>query len=314
MDPWIIAFREYLDVERNASGHTVLNYLMDIHQFIAEKWPDQEEAPFSWNRVDRYDARRFVVAFQQTGSSPATTSRKISSLRAFFRYLLREGVVDLNPFSGIPLPKKDRRLPPVLSQKEVEAILEAPLRGVEFRSQRADLRPFEIYAAYRDRAILEVLYSTGIRISELTGLNHRHVDMLGGLITVRGKGKKERMCPLGGPALRALRELQEKIFPEPATGVRVDPLPVFLNRFGKRLTPRSVERRLKTYLIDAGLESHFTPHALRHSFATHLLDSGADLRSVQELLGHASLSTTQIYTHVSIERLKEVYAQAHPRA
>jgi integrase/recombinase XerC len=263
--------------------------------------------------VDRFAARRFLVSFQKENAKATTTRRKLASMRSFFRHLVREEIVKANPFTAVVLPKMPRRLPKVMSVEEVKRLLEAPINA-----------PLEIgevetvwsaYARARDVAILEVLYSTGMRLSELTGMNDDQIDILSGVIRVRGKGKKERLCALGGPATDALQKLAEMRLDFWATiSGKGRPPSLFLNKHGGRLTPRSVERLLKKYLQLAGLNPEMTPHALRHSFATHLLDAGADLRSVQEMLGHASLSTTQIYTHVSIERLREVYAKAHPRA
>ena len=315
-DPMIAAFADYLDAERNASTHTLDNYLMDIGQFIREKWGEAPPLLIPWKQVDRFDARNFIVSFQKMESAPTTTARKVSSLRSFFRFLVREGAVDKNPFAGIPLPKKDGRLPKVMSQAEVERLLNAPQALLAAaRKNGKTPTPFEAYAAARDTAMLEILYSTGIRISELVGLNDKQFDPYSGIITVRGKGKKERMCPLGRPALAAMQKAHEAWeLLRQTGGLQGGGGAVFRNKLGTRLSARSVERSLKKYLAHAQLQSDLSPHALRHSFATHMLDHGADLRSVQELLGHASLSTTQIYTHVSIERLKEVYAEAHPRA
>jgi integrase/recombinase XerC len=274
--------------------------------------------------VDRLAARGFLVALQKEGLSASSLQRKLSSLRAFFRHQVREERIPVNPFAGLSGPKRPRTLPRVLSVQETARLLEAPravaARTAETRRSARDLKPRQKasadYAALRDTAILECLYSTGCRISELTGLGDDRVDLLSGVVKVRGKGRKERLCPLGAPASRALessREARDRLFPirgRAAAAAR----PVFVNLDGGPLTPRSVERSLKAYLVEAGLNPALTPHALRHSFATHLLDAGADLRSVQELLGHASLSTTQIYTHVSVERLRKVYDDAHPRA
>ncbi len=248
--------------------------------------------------------------------SPATTGRKVSSLRSFYKFMAREEYVGINPFSGLLVPKRIKRLPNVLSVTEVNRLLQAPARAPD-AAPEGDSKPdgWSEYARWRDTAMLEVLYSTGMRISELAGLSDEQVDFLSGVVRVRGKGKKERLCPFGRPAHRALRTAMEKrnLF-WLALGKKGVPPAVFLNRRGGRLTTRSMERLMKKYLASAGLNPGISPHALRHSFATHMLDAGADLRSVQELLGHASLSTTQIYTHVSVERLKEVYEQAHPRA
>ncbi len=316
-DPWVERFMRYLEGERNASRHTLSNYLIDLKQFALQQWGDEAKPPFSWKSADRFAARRFLVEFQKIGSSPSTTSRKLSSLRSFFRFLVREKQVASNPFSGLQLPKKGRKLPNVLSVVEVGRLLDTPKQV--WQSQKGGLEAKKLawaeYVWQRDAAILEVLYSTGMRISELAELTEARIDFLSGVVTARGKGKKERLCPLGGPASRALRDAlnaREGIWG--LLGRSGKPDGVFLNRFGDPLTPRSMERNLKPYLAAADLNPEVSPHALRHSFATHLLDAGADLRSVQELLGHASLSTTQIYTHVSVERLKQVYEQAHPRA
>lgn len=311
-DPALEQFVRYLEGEKNASGHTIANYLMDLRQFIHQQWGSDARPPFRWAEVDRFAGRRFLASFQKNGCSPATARRKLASLRSFFRFLLREEIVKSNPVAGLILPRRLRKLPAVFSVEEVGRLLAAPLRedaGTESKN------PFARCARLRDGAILEIIYSTGMRLSEVTSLKEDQVDLLSGLIRVRGKGKKERLCPLGGPATKALRAyLDEReswlaLSEKPRRGA-----PLFLNKLGGPLTPRSVERMMKKYLIAAGLDPSRSPHALRHSFATHLLDAGADLRSVQELLGHASLSTTQIYTHVSIERLKEVYEKAHPRA
>ncbi len=307
----------YLEGEKNASEHTRVNYLMDIRQFAGLTWGDDIKLPVSWASADRFAARRFAVSFQKMESAPATTARKISSLRSFYRYLLREELVPVNPFSGLQIPRRERRLPDVLSVDQVGRLLDAPMKlkddgGGDGRRGDANWR---YYAVVRDRAILEVLYSTGMRVSELIGMDESQADLVSGLVKARGKGKKERLCPLGRPAVRALREALDAretlYFGEGRSYRRGAP---FLNKHGGRITVRSVERIMKKYLAEAGLRADVSPHALRHSFATHLLDAGADLRCVQELLGHASLSTTQIYTHISVERLKEVYEQAHPRA
>lgn len=313
-DPAMQAFADYLRAERDASEHTLANYLMDIRQFIELHWGENAAPPFAWKQVDRFAARRFLVYQQKSEKEPATSRRKLSSLRSFFKFMLREDMVALNPFSGLVLPKLSRRLPKVLSVAEIERLLNAPfLHRLNNESPRN--KAWDTYARDRDAAILEMLYSTGARLNELAALGERHLDLLSGVMTVRGKGKKERMCPLGGPAIKALRralEARDTIWP--LFGKPGRPPALFLNKLGGRLTPRSIERMMKKYLLAAGLNPDLSPHALRHSFATHLLDAGADLRSVQELLGHANLSTTQIYTHITIERLREVYDKAHPKA
>lgn len=310
-DPALEQFLRYLEGEKNASPHTISNYLMDIRQFILQQWGEQARPPFAWREIDRFAGRRFLAGFQKSGSTPATTRRKLSAMRSFFRFLVREERVKVNPFAGLALPRRERKLPSVFSIDEVGRLLAAPLAERE----GGRTTPFSACARLRDASILELIYSTGMRLSEATGLREEQVDLLSGLVRVRGKGRKERMCPLGRPALRALRAYLEARDAFLATVGRARrQAPVFINKSGGPLTPRSVERMMKTHLRAAGLNAAKSPHALRHSFATHLLDAGADLRSVQELLGHASLSTTQIYTHVSIERLKDVYERAHPRA
>ncbi|MCX7590753.1 MAG: tyrosine recombinase [Kiritimatiellae bacterium] len=321
VDPQVGHFVDTLRNERNASEHTIRNYLIDIKQFVSVAWGEDVSPPIPWGDADRFTARRFLVTCQREGKGVAATCRKLSSLRSFYRFLQREEYVEVNPFDGVRAPKRSRRLPDVLSVEEVKRLLETAASAVpEFPSedsghtnprQRQQLE----YAALRDVAILEVLYSTGIRVGELAGLVESRVDLVSGLITVRGKGKKERMCPLGRPARAALEKAMQKsreVWPEVAgqRGSR----PVFFNLRGGALTARSIERIMKKHLTRAGLASKFSPHALRHSFATHMLDAGADLRSVQELLGHASLSTTQIYTHVTVDRLRKVYRETHPRA
>lgn len=311
-------FKAYLENEIQASRHTVDAYLRDIAQFVTCAWGEEAKPPFGWKRVDRFGARRYLVSFQKEGREATTTGRKLSSLRSFFRFLVREGYCEDNPFSSVAGPKRGRKLPVILSVQETARLLGAPARVLarELESRAAARRAAAEYAASRDSAILEVLYSSGARISEVTGLRDQDVDLLSGVITVRGKGRKQRLCPLGSPACRAVRDAmrrRDELLGAPAGGGS-RARPVFANLDGGALTPRSVERFFKKYLVESGLNPGMSPHALRHSFATHLLDAGADLRSVQELLGHASLSTTQIYTHVSVERLRKVYDDAHPRA
>lgn len=297
--------------EKNASDHTLDAYFRDIYQFASHAWPDQP-APYDWSKISRIQARGFLVEVQKSGAMPTTTGRKLSSLRSFYKFLLREGLVKVNPFSGLPQPKKNRNLPQILSPAEVERLLNAPR---ELYKQSGHHDPFHDYQMLRDTAILEVLYSSGIRLSELTGLRENRVDLISGVIRVLGKGRKERMCPLGDPAVNALHEaLVAKERFVRYMEVHPNPKELFLNKLGSGISNRSIQRMMKVMLSAAHLPPDLYPHALRHSFATHLLDAGADLRSVQELLGHSSLSTTQIYTHVSIERMKEVYKNAHPRA
>ena len=317
MDPCVDHFVQYLEGEKNASEHTISNYLIDIRQYCEIVWGEDARPPYKWKEADRFSARKFLVFFQKLELAPTTTGRKLSALRSFYKFLLREEYVDQNPFSGLSLPKKGSYLPQILSVTEIEKLLDAPVNFSDQQTPTSNpkVKLWREYKVARDAAILELLYSTGMRINELVKLPEERIDMLSGVARVRGKGKKERLCPLGSPAIRALMknlELRENVWL--LEGKRDVRSPVFLNKNGGALTARSIERMMKTYVLFCGLNAELTPHSLRHSFATHLLDAGADLRSVQELLGHASLSTTQIYTHVSVERLKEVYQLAHPRA
>ena len=318
-DPALEHFLRYLEGERNASAHTIRNYRQDIEQFADVIWGAPALPPYPWSEMDRFGARKFLVSFQKAAASPATVARKLSCLRSFFKFLTREEYVARNPFSGLPIPKKGRPLPGVLTIQEVDRLLAAPVElGAEQVEAEKDSarRAWLEYAAARGAAIMETLYSTGMRVAELAELPEARLDPIGGVATVRGKGKKERLCPLGRPALAALnRAISLRDQTVMVLGIKpVSPRPIFMNARGGRLTTRSMERLMKAYLIRAGLNPNLSPHSLRHSFATHLLDRGADMRSVQELLGHASLSTTQIYTHVTVERLKQVYGEAHPRA
>ncbi len=313
MNQHINNFMSYLRDERQASEHTVENYERDIVQFVRNSLKC-EVCNASWSKADIYQARSFIVYLQQEGLAKTSILRKISSLRSFYRYLVREEVVDKNPFIGITSPKKGKKLPKYMSVDEVGSLLDAPKlywKDAESKGVAKDLESAN-FAAGRDSALLEVIYSGGLRISEALGLNFRDMDTGKGIIKVKGKGKKERIAALGNPAVNALKKyftIRTVRSSNTTSGA-----PVFINKFGNRLSARSFQRFFKSYLIVAGLSHDMTPHKLRHSFATHLLDAGADLRSVQELLGHANLSTTQIYTHISAERLKFVYNKAHPRA
>ncbi len=314
-DPSLTEFLTYLGTERNASGHTLDNYRRDIVQFAGLTLKrDAAVQEVDWNDVSVHDGRAFVVALQNDGLSKTSIIRKMSAMRSFYRYLLREGKADNNPFSGLVSPKKQKLLPKYMTVSEVSRLLDAP-RACWKNANARELTKSDAHAelsAVRDSAILEVIYSGGLRISEATGLNLGSVDRIGGVMLIRGKGKKERICALGSPAEKALRQYLALRKNWTSDSRRESAL--FVNQDGGRMTPRSFQRNFKLYLEEAGLPADMTPHKLRHSFATHLLDAGADLRSVQELLGHANLSTTQIYTHISAERLKAVYRKAHPRA
>ncbi len=306
-DALVERFLNYLRAERDVSPLTLRNYSTAIRAFCA--WFGEKfKHPPDWNRIDPFHLRGYLVYLGESRYDRATIHLKMSALRSFFRWLVRSEHAKQNPLVGLTLPKKQRKLPKFLTIQQIEALLDAPLRtGGRGSSRAAPAKKPNDLSAWRDKAILETFYSGGLRIHELVQLNDDDVDLLGEVVRVRGKGKKERLSPLGGPAIQTLQKYLE-------LRGRSSHGPLFVNRFGGRMTARSVQRMLKKYLLAAGLDPSLTPHKLRHSFATHMLDAGADLRSVQELLGHASLSTTQIYTHITPERLKRVYDKAHPRA
>jgi len=316
LDPSLRMFLAYLANERNASHHTCDSYRIDIVQFARLTLKqDPEAGPVDWSLPDVNDARSYVVDIQS--AEPIARSsllRKLSALRSFFRFMVRENIVSRNPFQGLASPKREKRLPKYMTVDEVGRLLDAPepfwRNAVEVGAVKT--REGADFSCARDKAILEVIYSGGLRISEALGLNLGDIDLVSQVFKVRGKGKKERYCALGGPAVRALRAYLR--FRQLRTADGRTNAPVFLCQRGQRLTARSFQRSFKSYLSIAGLSPDLTPHKLRHSFATHLLDAGADLRSVQSLLGHENLSTTQIYTHISAERMKQIYQKAHPRA
>jgi len=315
-DPALRQFLTYLARERNASLHTCDSYRIDIVQFarIALR-QDPEAGTVDWTLPDVNDARSYVVDIQAEEPLARTSLlRKISALRSFFRFMVRENRVPRNPFLGLTTPKREKRLPKYMTVDEVGRLLDAPEplwnNAVEVGAVKT--REGADFSCARDKAILEVIYSGGLRISEALGLDLGEIDLAAQVVKVRGKGKKERYCALGGPAVRALRTYLK--YRQLRTSDGGPAAPVFLCQRGQRLTPRSFQRQFKLYLAAAGLSPDLTPHKLRHSFATHLLDAGADLRSVQALLGHENLSTTQIYTHISTERMKQIYRKAHPRA
>ncbi len=317
-DPAMRRFLQYLDDERGASAHTRAAYFRDLTGFATTIWQNTAPRPIPWGEADRLACRTFLAKSQKLGASPATTARRLSAIRSFYRFLQREDMITDNPLDGLPAPKQKRNLPDILSVTDVERLLKAPALALqcEQHNQRQDPSPSRRYAAARDTAILETLYSSGARISELTAMTDADLDILSGTITVKGKGRKVRLCALGKPACNALRAAlaaRDALWP-PISDTQRQQRPLFCNCHGGRLTARSIQRIMKTYLAAMDLNPNLSPHALRHSFATHLLNAGADLRSVQEMLGHANLSATQIYTHVNIERLREVYDQTHPLA
>ncbi len=295
--PYIDSFAHWLKVEKSYSAHTVDSYCRDLAEF------DQFAGLGEPGSITTPLVRSFVYTLSNRNKS-ASVARKLSALRTFFRYLQREGDIVANPVLAISMPRPDRYMPAFLTVDEVFSLLEAP--GGE-----------DTFAA-RDRAILEMLYSTGMRVAELVGLNLENLDSAEETVRVLGKGKKERLVPVGRPALEAIRNYlsqREQISRQRlARGREPEIMALFLNNRGQRLTVRSVERLVSDYAVRAGIINRVTPHALRHSFATHLLEMGADLRVVQELLGHASLSTTQKYTHLNLDHLSRVYDQAHPLA
>ena len=254
------------------------------------------------------------MAFAQGKAKASTTRRKLASLRTFYRWLAREGMVQQNPFSALHGPRLAKPLPKVLSADEVNRFLSGPYEEFErLKKLKPPARREDLFMCLRDAALFESLYSTGCRISEVLSLSWGEIDFGNGSVIVTGKGAKQRLCILGSRAVEALRRLRRAV-EALSSGSGAQSAPVFVSATGRSMSPRDAERRMKRWLAEAELPQDLTPHKLRHSFATHLLDAGADLRSVQEMLGHSSLATTQIYTHVSIERLKDEYAKAHPRA
>lgn len=299
MQTAIARFLCFLAVEKNASPLTVKSYREDLTALVEYLTAASGGRCPSPDRITTLDLRGYVAAMHEARYSPGTIARRLASLRSFFRFGMREGWVRENPAKPLRNPRKPRNLPHVLSTDEVRQLLEAP--------------PANTAMGLRDRAILETIYSAGLRISELVGLNDSDLDLRSEIVRVRGKGRRERLAPLGSHAVRAIRRWLEVRRLHPQLANNPD-RPVFVNRFGRRLTTRSVARMLDKYIKRTGLDQRTTPHSLRHSFATHLLNAGADIRSVQELLGHKSLVTTQIYTHLTTANLKAVYEKAHPRA
>ncbi len=293
-------FIVYLKVEKNASPRTIESYQTDIWQFIdylAEelKLPGEVVRP---ERVDHLLVRKYLALLQRKGLSRTTIARKLAGLRSFFRFLCREEILAVSPVAQVSTPKLEKRLPKFLYQDEAQALMEAPDTGMP--------------AGLRDKAILEVLYSSGLRVSELVNLETGDVDLSVGYLRVMGKGSRERIVPMGSYAINAVRKYLSDGRPSLLGKSACKSL--FLNKTGGPLSARSVRNLVDKYVNQVSIRYKISPHTLRHSFATHLLDGGADLRSVQELLGHVKMSTTQIYTHVTKEKLREVYEKNHPRA
>lgn len=297
---WLHPFLAFLAKERRYSAYTVRNYRQAVESFA--RWLQRSgRAPDGFATTGARDVRDFVIESQRR-LGRRTLHNHVSGLRTFYRYWMREGKLRKNPFTGIPLPKLEKALPKFLTEAQVLRLLAGP------EKQLAD-GAVTAFVALRDRLVLEVLYGGGLRVSEAVALNYGDVDFSSGSARVRGKGRKERICPLGDAAMAVLREFRAAHATDAAREA-----PVLVTERHRRMTAVEIQRLVKKYLALAELPMDITPHKLRHSYATHLLNAGADLRSVQELLGHASLTTTQIYTHTSVARLKEIHAKAHPRA
>jgi integrase/recombinase XerC len=314
--PILERFLEYLDSQRGFSAHTVRCYAADLLQFfrflavpptddlgamtIQKLAPVQPLAPGAMEQrilaVTPVEVRSYLAVLRNSSYSKATVARKLASLRSFYKFLVRGSMLEASPLAVIRTPRQDRRLPACLDVPQVNALLDTPDASTLLGA--------------RDKAILETIYSSGLRISEVVALNIEDLDEFAEALRIRGKGKKERLVPLGHKAAEAIAAYLH--LRDGATSSRHGA--IFVNKAGRRLSDRSIRRKLVRYLQAAGIDGHVSPHTLRHSFATHMLNAGADLRSVQEILGHASLSTTQIYTHLTTRRLKEVYDRAHPLA
>src|SRR5918999_649407 len=306
MEELIEQFLEHLRYERNVSAHTLRNYASDLQQFYdflapADASGKRRPCP-EVSEIDHLTIREWLAQLHNAQKTKSSIARKLAALRTFFQFLVREGMLELNPAKLVSTPRLEKKLPKHLS-------IEEAIRFIETPDEETDL-------GKRDRAMLELMYATGVRVAELTKLNLGHIDFKNRLIRVTGKRRKERIVPFGEPALDAIKsylDVRDSLLNGAPVSDR-EPEALFLNYQGTRITTRSVGRVVEKYIrICAGMHN-ISPHALRHSFATHLLDSGADLRDIQELLGHARLSTTQVYTHVSMEKLIEVYDKAHPKA
>lgn len=309
-DPWMSKFFTHLATDRGASTYTQRNYQQAISEFHLWQKNQQKQSPV-WNKLQRDDFRTYLRFLGRQNLGRAAIALRFSALRTFYKYLIRHGAAEVSPIKNISLPKMAKRLPQFLTVKQMEDLLKAPLEVLNAPKKKSAGRPVSVAACYRDVAILETIYSCGLRISEMVGMKVEDLDSAEQIVRVRGKGKKERLLPISKTALQAIQNYWTYLSDQPTGTSRV-----FLSETRKRspMSGAMLQRRLKGYLVRAGLDPSITPHKLRHSYATHLLDAGADLRSVQELLGHAHLVTTQVYTHVSTERLKKAYEQAHPRA
>ncbi len=308
--PALRDFLLHLEKERDVSPHTLAAYTRDLSRFVEFLAHYHGTSSYEWTAVDRLTLRGFLGYLTRLRLGKRSTARALSAVRSFFRFLHREGVVAANPARAVSSPKLDAHLPAYLDRRQIETVLGA-----------AESRAWEgTFRHVRNLAVLELFYSTGMRLSELHGINLRDLDLVSQQVKVRGKGRKERILPIGDHALRALRNYEAKRdeFSRSrrgdGAGNTVDRQAFFLSDRGKRLSRRTIQDMVTRFLSQVDEDAGLSTHSLRHTFATHLLDGGADLRSVQELLGHASISTTQIYTHTSVDRLKQVYRKAHPRA
>jgi integrase/recombinase XerC len=311
--PLVRQFLDYLKLEKHFSDYTVKSYgadLIQFGQFLAGDIGQSHQTPAAegtapstidekLSRCEPITVREFLSYLYAQNYTKSTTARKLATLRSFYKFMIRRGIVASSPLTQIRTPKQEKRLPKCLDLEQVQKLMDAPGDG-------------DLLSA-RDKAMLEVLYSSGIRVSELVELDMADIDLQEGVLRVRGKGRKDRLTPIGSQAIAAVQRYFEMRMMEPKLREKTTGR-VFLNKHGESLSTRSVRRKLDKYLVTAGLDPGISPHTLRHSFATHLLNNGADLRSVQELLGHQSLSTTQVYTHLTTTRMKQVYDQAHPRA
>ncbi|MGZ3515136.1 MAG: tyrosine recombinase XerC [Thermodesulfobacteriota bacterium] len=302
---FIDQFIHYLSLEKNASPHTCRCYRRDLEGFEDflknSGMYVSSTGKVEMEKVDRMAIRKYL-SFLHRKNKKSSIARKISTLRSFFKYMVREQVIPSNPAKGVSTPKVEKTLPSTLTVDEAFRLMESPTTISEKPSEGSKEK------GLRDRAILELLYSSGLRVSELVGLNSNQLDLDLGIVRVMGKGRKERIVPVGVKAIEALEAYLEK------RGMLEGEEPIFVNSLGGRLTARSVGRLMKRYTRHSGIFRKVSPHSLRHTFATHLLDAGADIREIQEMLGHSSLSTTQRYTHVSMGKLMEVYDKAHPRS
>lgn len=297
MQEHLASFLRHLAVERNASDHTIKSYREDLHQALV--YFQEKSGVTQVSGLTSRQVRAYLAWLHDQHYAKTTAARRLAALRSWLKFLCRQGVLTSNPADGIRAARREQNLPHFLTEEQLLKLLDAP----------GDVEPF----GPRDRALLETLYSAGLRVSELTGLNVADVDLDAGVATIRGKGKRERLALLGRPCVKALHAWHA-VRNAWLSRHQLTSDAIFLNKNGTRLTTRSVGRLVQKYLLQAGLDPRTTPHTLRHSFATHLLDRGADVRCVQEMLGHQSLSTTQIYTHLTTSRLHETYQKAHPRA